>query len=272
MYIRCQNNTRRSTAGAASGKALGREKENSEEQRERERGRRWTLAPEPRVSGVASRQDRGRGEAQRGKDAGRRGAGCRTQQSACSPWTGKTYTWRNRGGDGDENARRSRDTLLLGALVFGASISPFPSVTLHGPRPLPFPPRSARLSPPAFIIPGKTSFSFLLPFCVCVCVNIYMYMYVYAYLCAWERACVSSRSTWCFGSGRVRVPTRGREEIRTRKKGREKVVRRKRSWVVVVRRCREWAWWKPVVCLGNVVYGRDRGIGTYGAGSGSSRN
>lgn len=56
------------------------------------------------------REWRQRRESQRGEDAGRRGAACRTQQSVCSSWTGKTYTWRR------QHRRRASFTLLLGAL------------------------------------------------------------------------------------------------------------------------------------------------------------
>lgn len=79
------------------------------------------------VTGGRGGRRGGRRAAERlgGRDAGRRGAACRTQQSACSPWTGETYTWRRR--------RRRRDR-ALSTLLLGALLTPSTSIIAHRRR------------------------------------------------------------------------------------------------------------------------------------------
>lgn len=75
------------------------------------------------------------------------------------------------------------------------------------------------LSPPAFIIPGKTRFSFLLPCCVCLCVYINIYVYVYA--CVGVSVRVRHRQPLWFGPCSC-PSTRRREDSQIREEGERK--------------------------------------------------
>lgn len=186
MYIRCQNNTRRSTAGAASGKALGREKENSEEQREREREREGERSPLSRVC-RGLRAVSGSGEGGGAAGEGRRASRRRLPHPAkrLLPLNRQnvylTQPWRRR--------RRERASLPRHAVARRARFRCF-----HFSLPFRNPPRTASASvsakvsptiPPCVYYTRENQLFLPSPLLrVCVCLNIYMYMYVYAYLCA----------------------------------------------------------------------------------------